>query len=76
RLFDRFYRVEAARTRLADGGAGIGLAIARAIVDAHAGAIAAANLPRGAIFTIELPLDDSQPILNPATEQPKLELPR
>jgi signal transduction histidine kinase len=75
RLFDRFYRVEAARTRPADGGAGIGLAIARAIVEAHGGAIAAANRAGGARFTIELALDDSQPILNPTTEAPKVELP-
>lgn len=40
RLFDRFYRVDAARDRK-HGGAGIGLAIAKAFVDAHGGGIRA-----------------------------------
>ncbi|ESQ16922.1 MAG: HAMP domain-containing protein [Thiohalocapsa sp. PB-PSB1] len=40
RLFDRFYRVETSRTR-AKGGAGLGLAICRSIVEAHRGTIGA-----------------------------------
>jgi signal transduction histidine kinase len=46
-----------ARTpRLAEGtGAGLGLAIARGIVEAHAGAIEVANVPRGCSFTVRLP---------------------
>jgi len=57
-VFDRFYRIDPARTRAA-GGAGLGLAIARAIVEAHRGQISAASdgVPgHGSTFTIHLPL--------------------
>ena len=46
RLFEQFYRGEQARSR-ATGGAGLGLAIARGIVEAHDGRIWAENLPAG-----------------------------
>jgi len=46
RLFEQFYRGEQARSR-ATGGAGLGLAIARGIVEAHNGRIWAENLPTG-----------------------------
>ena len=46
RLFEQFYRGEQARSR-ATGGAGLGLAIARGIVEAHDGWIWAENLPAG-----------------------------
>jgi two-component system, OmpR family, sensor histidine kinase BaeS len=55
-LFDRFFRVDTARDR-EHGGSGIGLAIAKAIVEAHGGGIFAASdgAGRGATFTVRLP---------------------
>jgi heavy metal sensor kinase len=57
-VFDRFYRVDKARTR-AQGGAGLGLAIAQRIVQLHGGRIEAVSegIPgQGATFSIWLPL--------------------
>jgi two-component system sensor histidine kinase BaeS len=57
RLFDRFYRVEGSRSR-ATGGAGLGLAIARNIVEAHGGEIhAEASALGGLRVRVRLPLD-------------------
>lgn len=57
RIFDRFYQVEDHMTRT-QGGLGIGLSIAKAVVEAHGGRIWAtsAGLNQGATFTIALPL--------------------
>jgi two-component system, OmpR family, sensor histidine kinase KdpD len=56
RLFDRFFRGDAARTR--GSGTGMGLAIARGLLAAEAGRIWAENDPDGgAIFTITVPVE-------------------
>ena len=55
RIFDRFHRVDAARDR-ASGGAGLGLAIVRAIAEAHAGRVAATSSADGGLsIELELP---------------------
>ncbi|MFO7578567.1 MAG: ATP-binding protein [Pelovirga sp.] len=58
RIFDRLYRLEGSRRR-ASGGAGLGLAICRNIVDAHEGRITALPSPSGGVcIRIELPTTD------------------
>lgn len=55
RIFDRFYRTDAARTRFG-GGTGLGLAITRAIVQAHQGTIeVTSKLGKGTTFIITIP---------------------
>lgn len=56
RLFERFYRSAEARSR-GEGGSGLGLCIARSIVEAHGGKIQVESTPgRGSTFTVFIPL--------------------
>lgn len=55
RIFDRFYRAEASRTR-SDGGSGLGLAIARDLARAQGGELVATNARSGgAVFMLTVP---------------------
>lgn len=61
-VFDRFWRADRSRSR-ATGGAGVGLAVARRLVEAHGGSIAVTSrLGEGSCFTVRLPrAGDSRP---------------
>jgi len=63
RIFDRFVRADAVRSR-GTGGAGLGLAICRGIVEAHGGRIRAESEPgEGSRFVLELPVvEDAGPV--------------
>ncbi|PWI14823.1 sensor histidine kinase [Streptomyces sp. Act143] len=55
RVFDRFYRVDKARSR-DRGGSGLGLAVARSLVRAHGGTVEVRSEPGRTVFTVTLPL--------------------
>lgn len=60
KIFERFYRVDKARSRAANG-SGIGLAIAQWIVQQHRGSITVHSAPgKGSLFVVELPLQATQ----------------
>ncbi|MFE0425729.1 sensor histidine kinase [Streptomyces sp. NPDC058953] len=55
RVFDRFYRVDKARTR-DRGGSGLGLPVADSLIRAHGGTIELTSSPGETVFTVRLPL--------------------
>ena len=58
RIFERFYRVDRARSRKL-GGTGLGLSIVKHIVQAHGGSVDVHSTPGvGSVFSIHLPIDD------------------
>jgi signal transduction histidine kinase len=58
RVFDVAFRGETARTPVPGEGAGLGLSIARGIIEAHSGQIAVRNAENGCQFVVRLPLAD------------------
>jgi signal transduction histidine kinase len=61
RVFDQLWRGDPARSTK---GAGLGLAIARGLIDAHDGTIGVANAPGGCEFTVSLPWTTHLPASN------------
>ena len=56
RVFEPFYRADPSRSR-DSGGAGLGLSIVAAVVDAHGGSVKVSDTPGGgATFEVELPI--------------------
>ena len=70
RIFERFYRVDRARSR-STGGSGLGLSIVRHVASNHGGTVTVVSEEgRGSTFTIVLPRAESSVEANPSTETP------
>jgi two-component system OmpR family sensor kinase len=64
RVFDRFYRVDKARSR-DRGGSGLGLSVASALIRAHGGTIEVGGGPGETVFTVRLPLGGTPGLTDP-----------
>ena len=68
RVFERFYRADAARNR-ASGGTGLGLAIVAGLVSAHGGTVSVRTAPgQGADFQVKLPLSPDALVVDDADD--------
>lgn len=69
RIFERFYRGDAARTH-GQSGSGIGLTITKAIIDAHGGSITATSAGAGLGATVAITLPLTKPAATPSAPDP------
>ena len=61
RIFERFYQLDKSRVKGPGGGFGLGLAIAREIVEAHGGGITVeSEVGRGSVFAVRIPIEGSK----------------
>jgi two-component system phosphate regulon sensor histidine kinase PhoR len=73
RIFERFYRVDRARSREM-GGTGLGLAIVKHLARAHGGEVSVQSTPvEGSTFVIELPIEATEKAKDPQTSARTIE---